>query len=461
MLKRIWFLALLWLSAAAPALAAEDCRALIQSLALAARDACAVIEHDQVCAGSSATVTTWDGTKPAFDQPGAVINAADVKTLQTNAYDGRTWGLAVMSLRANSTFTVQWQKSQIIVFGNVQLENEVKPEQVAIFKTLRAKTTDGVNVRSGPGKIFDVQQLIKFGEVVTLVERDLKNEWARIDTDGWISLSFLKVEGDSASLPIYDPAAVNADYASSKFDLPLQSFRLRTGSSTSPCDQPASGGLLIQSVNNDIPAVLRINGTPMSVQGTALVRVNRDGLRVTALDGETRLKLPKAGRPIATSANEMFIRDGRVYNYGRYEAENVRDLPLALLNRTIALVAPRGVLYTMFTCSYLPENSGRKFLRFQETLTIVIGTRSDTISDAYRYRDITRRTLTLDGSPVEAWSTSFPYRDSQQGSASPYFVDWYWVAPRLKPGTHELILVSSNTGNAAIDVTYRCTLTVQ
>lgn len=67
-------------------------------------------------------------------------------------------------------------------------------------------TTDVVNLRSGPGSGFDVIRVLPYRTAVTFTGRNQSGTWLKAavnDLEGWLSYTFVRVDGNVNSLPIF------------------------------------------------------------------------------------------------------------------------------------------------------------------------------------------------------------------------------------------------------------------
>jgi hypothetical protein len=151
----------------------------------------------------------------SLEQPGDIVNVADVQHLQlaSMSLDDETWGIALMRIQANLPDTLPGQNVTFLVFGDVEITNVVEN---AI--ELPVTTVSGVNVRLQPTTNADnVITTLSTGQEVIANGRLADNSWIRIklgDNDnnetGWVSASFLQsVNGDFNTLPVTDTATEN------------------------------------------------------------------------------------------------------------------------------------------------------------------------------------------------------------------------------------------------------------
>jgi hypothetical protein len=141
------FIFLLLLVTATSTLAQDDACPTIVKTALAETDAvCSQTARNQICYGNIQLEAIARESVPelTFSQPGDIINAGDVQSLQLSPLDGDTWGIAMMKLQANLPSTLPGQNVTFVLFGDVEVTNaeaengeitEAPPLQAFYFKT--------------------------------------------------------------------------------------------------------------------------------------------------------------------------------------------------------------------------------------------------------------------------------------------------------------------------------------
>jgi hypothetical protein len=113
--------------------AATTCPALVEE-ALAAVDAqCSGTARNQVCYGNSQlSVTPNEGvTGLAFEKPGDMVGLEQVQALRLSPMDAAAsvWGVALLRVQANLPDTLPGQNVTLLLFGDVELEQETSGER--------------------------------------------------------------------------------------------------------------------------------------------------------------------------------------------------------------------------------------------------------------------------------------------------------------------------------------------
>ncbi|GAB4524532.1 MAG: hypothetical protein OHK0046_39370 [Anaerolineae bacterium] len=83
---------------------------------------------------------------------------------------------------------------------------------VAQSGTLRGRTNDLVNMRSGPGTGFDVIEILPYNANLTFIGRNQSSTWLLAEyaeVQGWVSYTFVEIQGRVESLPIVEASPVN------------------------------------------------------------------------------------------------------------------------------------------------------------------------------------------------------------------------------------------------------------
>ncbi len=141
-----YWLTILVLMAAMPALAQEDdCPIIVQTALAEAGDVCSDTARNQICYGNIQLEAVARESVPelTFSEPGDIINAGDVQSLQLSPLVDDNWGIALMKLQANLPNTLPGQNVTFVLFGDVEVTNadsdtnaeDTPPLQAFYFKT--------------------------------------------------------------------------------------------------------------------------------------------------------------------------------------------------------------------------------------------------------------------------------------------------------------------------------------
>lgn len=112
------------------------CQTVAEAALAAVDTSCAGLGRDEACYGHTRVDAAFRQPRdPAdFDAPADRVPLADVQALATAPLDAAsgTWGVAVMSLRANLPDTMPGQNVTFLLMGSAQIENAVAPGDPAL-----------------------------------------------------------------------------------------------------------------------------------------------------------------------------------------------------------------------------------------------------------------------------------------------------------------------------------------
>lgn len=111
-----------------------DCPSLVNQALNAADQLCEDTGRNQVCYGNVDLTATPQETVQnfSFEQVGDITDVTDLASLRLSPMDEEAgeWGIALMRLQANIPDTLPGQNVTFVLFGNVQLVNQVSEEDV-------------------------------------------------------------------------------------------------------------------------------------------------------------------------------------------------------------------------------------------------------------------------------------------------------------------------------------------
>ncbi|MBZ0289250.1 MAG: hypothetical protein K8I30_16645, partial [Anaerolineae bacterium] len=219
------------------------------------------------------------------------IALADVDTLQTAALDlnASQWESALIQIPAGD------QPIAMALFGGAAITNTAQTA-VPTPEPLTATNKSGynVNLRTGPGKDFEVAGFFGWDKTASVDGRSADGKWLRLQTDSgfaWISTDLVSLNGDVDTLPV-----LRGDVG------PMRQFTLNTPEE-SACGAGASGLLVSHTGAEDV--ALQINGANLTFDSATLLlqaranarldifvidgeaAVDADGEKITAKQGET------------------------------------------------------------------------------------------------------------------------------------------------------------------------------
>ncbi len=282
--------ALLFLPILASPVLAQDstCNQTVQQAVATVRDICAPTARNQACYGNvQMNATPRDGVQNfEFNQQGDIVNVVDLQSLRLSSLDlaNNTWGVAYMQLQANLPATLPGQNVTFLLFGNVDIQNDVPaaPE----LTTLDVTSTGNINVRSGPSTNNAVAGTLDPGQTVTANGRNANSSWLRIvlpDSDalGWVFAQLLTASGDVSTLSVVDATDTTAPLET------MQSFRFSTGVSGPACEGAPQDGILIQTPEGVGTISLRANGVDVKLGSTGYFQAEPGAnMTVSIIEGQ-------------------------------------------------------------------------------------------------------------------------------------------------------------------------------
>lgn len=444
----------------------EECGNIVQEALEITSDICADMGRNQVCYGNSmVSVQTWDDTQLNFTNPGDIDDVTNLAALQTYPFnlEDETWGIAIMSLQANLPDTLPGQNVTFVLFGDVEIQNEVSPNKIVDLSTLSGQANANANLRSGPGTGYGIAGSLTTGQDITFVGRNEAADWFQISTEegsAWVFASLVNIEDDVSILPV---VAANAGAASSIS--PMQAFSLSTGIGETTCAEVPRDGIMIQAPE-ETTVYLTINGVEVSIGSTALIRLNEndDSMSIANLDGSVIVGTGDEAVELDTSYQVDVSADTTASEPQAIEFEDVRGLPTNLLPESIQ-IAPPGRQYSASPTFCFFNDDRTQLARAGETIAFRTGW-LDSLDNTQAAREIPLR-LTLDGTEVEPWGITDPVPRPHDTGMN-YLVWRYWVVSDIQPGQHEVMIIGMEAfNNISIDlvqgpiVDAPCVFTVQ
>lgn len=324
----------------APLLAqTDDCPVLVEAALQAVGDLCAVTGLNQACYGNlSLTAEAQPGFEEVtFEQPGDVARVASLRSLQLNPFDelNQQWGVALMRLQANIPDTLPGQSVTFLLFGDVQLENEVEATPSPLIRIQANTVLLGAPQPDGPL----VGALIE-GESAYALSQSADGIWLRVEQaggdsrTGWIPAAMY---GQAGELPIYDPAALK----------PMQAFSLRTGVAGVGCSAAPQDGILVQTPAEDIKIELTVNDVNIQLGSTAYLQAQASSeLTVSVIEGEGQVEAlgqtvdVPAGSWVKIPMDDNLEPTGVIPPATGYQTNTLDNLPISLLPRPVTIAPP-------------------------------------------------------------------------------------------------------------------------
>ncbi len=458
----------LFAAAIVPLAAQGDCPAVVEQALSSANQVCSGLSRNQVCYGNDhIEATDWQGAElPDFDQPGNVTDLLNLASLATFPFDtqNETWGVALMAVQADLPDTLPGQNVTLVVFGDVQVENDVAPGEVVAPVMLSGTSNSNPNLRLGPGTNYAIAGSLSANETVTVIGQNEVGDWVQLlngrDTV-WVAARFITIDGDTSTLTVVDP---NSD--PTLFAQPMQAFRVRSKPGKPSCEEVPGDGLLIQAPT-DTTVNFLVNGIQMAVGSTALIRPDESGagMQVATLGGSINLKSGGGEEDVLPGYITTTSEGNPPPKAVRYQYDDVRSLPVDLLPEHPNVPPPDGTEISTYLCFFGSSNGSlRNVIPSDKPLIFGEELGGVDAAAAQRVRDNTTVTLTIDGEAVPLWSISDPYSIDQSTNASSgqstgaaVVQKWWFVVPHPEPGRHVAVMTWKK---ATIDE-YRCLFRVE
>ena len=320
------------LSFSSAILAQEVCSALVQAAFEQVNASCDATGRNEVCYGNllinaepHAAVETF-----TFEQVGDVESVTALGTLQlsTMSLTDETWGVALMRIQANLPDTVPGQNVTMLLFGEVNIENNVE-SVVEVPMT----ATGNVNVRLRPtSNANNVMASLSSGQEVIATGRLSDNSWVRIKVEGdtrgagWVSSQFLNGEIDS--LIVIEPEAPQFG--------PMQAFSVQTGIRDRMCDDVPDSGVLVQTPEGVRQIQINANGVEILLGSTAYLQTGDGYLYITLVEGQARVtavgvtQAVPAGTYTRVPLDENGVANGAPEFPQPYDYESLLALPVSI-----------------------------------------------------------------------------------------------------------------------------------
>jgi uncharacterized protein YgiM (DUF1202 family) len=440
--KKLWFLFavfMVMLSVASIALAQDDdgCGVLVEEAITLASDNCFEIGRNQVCYGNNQIEAQgWTTEDIAFSVPGDVLDVGNLATLNTSALDedAGTWGVALMKLQANLPDTLPGQAVTIVLFGDVELQNDVNPDALVEIPTITVTANTNANLRSGAGTDFAVAGSLTTGQELVASGRNEAGDWLLITVDGepaWVFASLVNTTDDVMTLNVSDDADTTSSIA------PMQAFTFSTGIQESTCAEAPRDGLLVQAPTDTV-VNFTINGVEVEIGSTALMRLGDDAesLSVANLAGNVVVTANGNTQALDVSFQTSVTTDGTVSEPEPIAFDDVRALPVNLLPETVTIVPP-GRIYrslSMF-CQFIDDGSDTTTAG--EPIVVRDGWNSVTQEDAAGLLAVPL-SVDYDGQSVELWGFTGPTPVLNDEGNTEWAIARYWVIEDPQPGSHTI-----------------------
>lgn len=278
-----------------------------------------------------------------FDEIGDMIDITGLQSLRLSSMniDEQLWGVALMRLQANIPHQFVSRNVTLVLFGDVEVRNRVR---APILVAVRPEGSAFVNVRRYPDRTAFVLGTIQPTEIAIADGRLEGGNWYHVQLletgeSGWVSADTV--------VPIGDPSALNiVDIQSAEFG-PMQAFFLDTGAPEAHCGETPQNGLLIQTPDGVATVDVWINEVKIRLGSTAFIQASAgEDMTVRLVEGATEVQalgvdqFAVAGTQLTVPMTEQLQPAAPPSLPEAYTAESVAAIPVAVLDRPIAVAPP-------------------------------------------------------------------------------------------------------------------------
>jgi hypothetical protein len=340
----LWFPVVL-LIAAFQTVPAELCQQVIRTAMAATNSICNGLGRNEACYGNRILEATPQPGIPnfKFDNPGDIIDITGLESLRLSAMDmdNDLWGIALMRMQANIPNRMQTQNVTMVLFGDVEVRNQVRNPHLAAVRT---RGDSNINVRRYPDPEAYVMTTLQPTEIAIADGRTEDGRWLHVrmletGETGWVSSNTVDAVGNTDPLRIVD--ALSADFG------PMQAFYLNTGENGANCQDAPENGVLIQTPEGVATVDLWINEVKIRLGSTAYIqaRPNQD-MVIQMVEGATEVEalgvdqVAIAGTEITIAMNNQLQPQAPPSLPVAYDQQAVAAIPVAVLERPIEVAPP-------------------------------------------------------------------------------------------------------------------------
>jgi hypothetical protein len=316
---------------------------------------CASLSRNNACYGFNRLDATFSETMTDdfFSKPSDRSDLRFLKTVSTAALNtvSNEWGVAVLSVQANLPSTLPGQSVKFILFGDVKVENAVKPEAVVAgaAEPIPVTVVSGANLRTAPSVNANVVNSIPRGATLLADGLSQDKRWVRVtynqQTPGWLNLDVAQSQGDLAALPVIGQNSKT----------PMQAFYLTTAVGDPKCNQSPS--LLVVQGPQKVAVDITANGADIRIGSTIVLKKTADNkMQIIVVSGAA--KIGNLIIPAGFTVEAELSADGqsivgplanlRPLTPGELEQlEVLEDIPLSILNYKIEVPTEAEIQETL------------------------------------------------------------------------------------------------------------------
>lgn len=333
------FLGLMVLLPARSSARVETCPEIVRKAMMSTTNLCEQIGRNKACYGHFTLQAQPQPHIPdfAFEQEGDIVDVNDLQSLHLSVMDATSgaWGISLMRIQANLPDTSPGENVTMLLFGDVEI---TKPA----VHTTPITAASSTSVREFPSVDARTVGWFASGQAVPASGRLADQSWVQVSVSGgigWVNGSQLTGESTLHALETIE--------ASSQYYGPMQVFYFTSGQDDSLCSEAPNSGLLIQTPEGVAKVNLLINEVDIQIGSTVyfqaqagqdmVIRVVEGSAEVHAFD--TTFKAT-AGTQITVPLDADLKPAGPPSPPTAYDMDDVRSLPLNLLQRSVVVHPP-------------------------------------------------------------------------------------------------------------------------
>jgi len=326
----------------------DTCSAFVEQALAAVDDACASTGRNEACYGNFdlEAVPRESAVEFTFAEQGDRVSVADLDSLRLRQLDveNSVWGVALMQIQANLPDSLPGQNVTFLLFGDVEIRNEVEPTPDR--PSLELVSNGGINVRATPSTTANVIGSLRSGESATATGRNQDSTWLRIQIPdsvdfGWVFAELVTPADDVESLSVVDPSEKASPFT------PMQAFSIESGIASLNCSEAPADGILIQTPDGVGKIELRANDVSFQLGSTALLQAQAgDMLTFSVIEGEGEATadgvsvIIPAGAMVSVPLDDEGQAAGAPGEVVPYDQDMLANLPVDALPRAIEIADP-------------------------------------------------------------------------------------------------------------------------
>jgi SH3 domain-containing protein len=304
---------------------------------------CDGLDRNSACYGNQSVSATFNQSVADgfFSKLGDRSPTVQIASLTTSPLDTsrNEWGIAMMNVQADVPDPLAGQGLNVIVLGDVTVNNNVAPEDVLPPVTpINVTTRAAANLRSGPGTNTDVIISIPARSQLSADSLSEGRNWLRVlyqNRTVWISRDSVNADGSLDNLP-----AINI-----RNRTPMQALSFHSAIGAPRCNEAPS--LMVIQGPTGAQANIRANGANITLGSTIVLRLLPGNLmELSVVDGSARvgnLGIPHGFKVVVALTEDGTDLAGPWTDFARLSSNDLaqfailEQIPANLLHYTIQL----------------------------------------------------------------------------------------------------------------------------